>query len=249
MTLPSPNLDDRTWDQLRRQALEQVAKRCSDWTDLSPTDPGVTLLEVFAYLTEALAYRLNRLPEKAYVEFLNLIGVTQLPPSAAVVDVTLSIPAARSADLVIPAGTRVTLQGRASDAPIFTIVKDAVILKNGTSTSARAFQAELVTEEAVGPGTGLPGQQFSVRRPPIVAAVNDDRAAADLALHVFVEATPQELLGRPPAEDINGKAYRQWREVGAFVDLGADRACYRADRLAGTISFAPALRQLTGDSG
>ena len=53
-------------------------------------DPGVALVEVFAHLTEVMLYRLNRLPEKAYVEFLNLLGVTRHPPAAAWVDLTVT---------------------------------------------------------------------------------------------------------------------------------------------------------------
>ena len=83
MSLPSPNLDDRDFNQLLEECRLQIKRSCPEWTDLSPGDPGMMLLELFAHLTEIMIYRLNRLPDKAYVEFLRLLGVKILPPSAA----------------------------------------------------------------------------------------------------------------------------------------------------------------------
>ena len=79
MPLPQPNLDDRTFDQLVDEARHIIMQRAPGWTDLSPGDPGITLMEVFAYLTETMIYRLNRLPQKAYVAFLSLLGVLGPP--------------------------------------------------------------------------------------------------------------------------------------------------------------------------
>ncbi|MFJ6956115.1 putative baseplate assembly protein, partial [Micromonospora aurantiaca] len=90
MTLPVPHLDDRAFLDLVTEARERIARSCPDWTDLSAHDPGMALLEAFAYLTEVMIYRLNQLPEKAYVAFLNLLGVTRHPPAAAWADVRLT---------------------------------------------------------------------------------------------------------------------------------------------------------------
>ena len=90
MTLPVPNLDDRQFADLVREARETASRLSPEWTDMSVHDPGMTLVEVFAHLTEVMLYRLNRLPEKAYVEFLNLLGLTRHPPSAAWTTVTFT---------------------------------------------------------------------------------------------------------------------------------------------------------------
>jgi predicted phage baseplate assembly protein len=140
MTLPVPQLDDRTFTQLVDEARRRAALTCPDWTDLTAHDPGVTLLEVFAYLTETMLYRLNRLPEKAYVEFLNLLGVQMQPPSAA--SATLEIrrkeapataaagAAAPAAEAIrIPAGTKVTVgtPTPGEPPPVFTTTQTAVL--------------------------------------------------------------------------------------------------------------------------
>src|SRR6267142_1548878 len=83
MAFKAPNLDDRDFYKLVEEAKNVIQKECPQWTDLSPGDPGIVILEVFAHLTETMIYRLNRLPEKAYVEVLRLIGVKLSPPTAA----------------------------------------------------------------------------------------------------------------------------------------------------------------------
>ena len=80
MTLPVPHLDDRGFLDLVTEARERIRQSCPEWTDLSAHDPGMALVEAFAHLTEVMIYRLNQLPEKAYVSFLNLLGVSRHAP-------------------------------------------------------------------------------------------------------------------------------------------------------------------------
>ena len=110
MALPAPNLDERTFADLVADARQYILTRCPSWTDLSPGDPGITLLEVFAYLTEVMIYRLNRVPAKAYVEFLRLLGVKLLPPSAAAVELRFQLPQPATWPVNIPVSyTHLTL--------------------------------------------------------------------------------------------------------------------------------------------
>src|SRR5678816_743318 len=83
MPIVPPLLDDRTWQDLRDEALARVPIYTPEWTDLRPGDPGVTLVEVFAFLTEALIYRLNRVPDNSYLAFLNLLDAPPLPAEPA----------------------------------------------------------------------------------------------------------------------------------------------------------------------
>src|SRR5690349_3017419 len=74
-----PNLDDRTWQDLVDEAKALIPKYAPLWTDTSASDLGITLIELFAWLVEGLTYRLNRVPEKNYIAFLNLLGITREP--------------------------------------------------------------------------------------------------------------------------------------------------------------------------
>ena len=80
---PAPNLDDRRFQELVDDAKRLVQQRCPEWTDHNVSDPGVTLIETFACMTDQLLYRLNRVPDRNYVKFLELIGVRLFPPTAA----------------------------------------------------------------------------------------------------------------------------------------------------------------------
>ena len=59
MTLPVPNLDDRRFQDLVDEAKRMVQQRCPEWTDHNVSDPGVTLIETFAWMTDQLVYRLE----------------------------------------------------------------------------------------------------------------------------------------------------------------------------------------------
>lgn len=95
MTLPSPYLDDRHFQGLVDEAKRLVQQRCPEWTDHNVSDPGVTLIEAFATMVDQLVYRVNRVPEKSYLTFLDLIGVRLHQPTAARTDVTFRLSAPR----------------------------------------------------------------------------------------------------------------------------------------------------------
>ena len=74
MPIPLPNLDDRTYDDLIEEARALIPSLYPRWTDHNPTDPGIILIELFAWLTEMTIYHLNRVPEANYVAFLRLLN-------------------------------------------------------------------------------------------------------------------------------------------------------------------------------
>ena len=239
MPLPSPNLDDRTFEQLVKEASEQISRSCPQWTDLSVGDPGMALLESFAHITEVMIYRLNRLPEKAYVEFLRLMGVKLYPPAAATVALRFSLARPQNNPVVIPRGTRVTPARTSADTqpPIFVTAHSVSIEPGKTEIDVTGHHCELVVGELAGLGANLSGQSISIQRPPIVAPTGDE-----FDLFVGVEAMPDELDERVPAVKFEGKAFRKWHEVENFSNLGENRFVYVVDRLAGIITFAPEAR-------
>ncbi|MCU1346046.1 MAG: hypothetical protein JWL70_2312, partial [Acidimicrobiia bacterium] len=126
MVLPAPNLDDRRFQDLVDDAKRLVQQRCPGWTDHNVSDPGVTLLETFAYVTDQLLYRLNRVPDRLYVSFLDMIGVRLLPPSAARANVTFWLTGPRPDPVVVPRATEVaTVQADGGEAITFVTLADA----------------------------------------------------------------------------------------------------------------------------
>ena len=107
MALPVPNLDDRRFQDLVDDAKRLVQQRCPEWSDHNVSDPGVTLIELFAWMTDQVVYRLNRVPDRNYVKFLELIGVSLYPPTAARSPITFWMSAAQPDVVTIPSGTQV----------------------------------------------------------------------------------------------------------------------------------------------
>ena len=106
-----------------------MQRRCPEWTDHNVSDPGITLIETFAYLVDQVLYRLNRVPERSYVTFLELMGVELFPPSAARVPVTFLLTAPMDEDRVVEAGTEVaTRRRRTSESIVFRTIDDLPIL-------------------------------------------------------------------------------------------------------------------------
>src|SRR3972149_247290 len=107
MPLPVPNLDDRHFQDLVDEAKRMIPRYCPTWTDHNVSDPGVTLIELFAWMVDILLYRLNRVPEKNYIKFLDLIGVKLQTPQPARANITFHLSAAQPEPIAIPKGTEV----------------------------------------------------------------------------------------------------------------------------------------------
>src|ERR687886_152735 len=107
MSLPKPNLDDRTFQDIVDEAKRLIPTYCPEWTDHNVSDPGVTLIELFAWMVEMMLFRLNQLPEKSRVKFMEMRGarLEQRKPAQPALTFWLSTPATET--VTIPAGTEV----------------------------------------------------------------------------------------------------------------------------------------------
>jgi hypothetical protein len=74
MVLPLPNLDDHTYADLVEEARSQIPIEYPGWTDHNPSDTGIILLELFAWLTEMVLYRVNQVPDANLQTFLQLLN-------------------------------------------------------------------------------------------------------------------------------------------------------------------------------
>jgi hypothetical protein len=83
MPIRPPAIDSRSFEQLRDEALARIPVHNPEWTNFNASDPGVTLLELFAFLTENLLYRANQIPERNRLKFLQLLGVPLAAAQAA----------------------------------------------------------------------------------------------------------------------------------------------------------------------
>ena len=75
MPLQIPKIDDRRYQDLLDEALNRIPVHNPEWTNFNRSDPGVTLIELFAFMTESLLYRANLIPERNRLKFLQLLGI------------------------------------------------------------------------------------------------------------------------------------------------------------------------------
>src|SRR5436190_20684284 len=127
--LPDIQLDDRRFQDLVSEARLRITRSCPEWTEHNVSDPGITLIELFAWMTEMTIYRLNRVPDKLHVALLELLGIRLDGPSAAHADVRFRLAAPAEEPVRIPGGqTEVaTLRTATDESVIFQVDEDFTI--------------------------------------------------------------------------------------------------------------------------
>lgn len=108
MPLKVPNLDDRHFRDIVEEAIHRIPVYCPNWTDHNESDPGITLIELFAWMTDMLLFRLNQVPDLHYIKFLEMLGVRLNEPVASRVPVTFWLSQPLLNPVIIPAGTMVS---------------------------------------------------------------------------------------------------------------------------------------------
>jgi predicted phage baseplate assembly protein len=129
MGFKTPQLDDRTFDDLVQEARARIPLYAPEWTDHNLSDPGITLIELFAYMTDIVLYRLNRVPDKHYVKFMELIGMHLHPAEPARCDVTFWLTTPQPNTIVIPSGTEVATTRTENDPAIVFTTDGAMEIK------------------------------------------------------------------------------------------------------------------------
>ena len=127
MTLPVTNLDDRSFQDIVDEAKRLIPKYCPEWTNHNLSDPGVALIELFAWMTEMTLFRLNQVPDVFYTHMLNLLGFEPFPATAARADLTFWLSSAIDSTAVVPVGTRVSTVGEYGATRVFTTLEDLSI--------------------------------------------------------------------------------------------------------------------------
>lgn len=126
--IPTPNLDDRRFQDMVDDAKRYVQQHCPEWTDHNVSDPGVTVIETTALMVDEMFYRLNRVPDRLYLEFLQLLGVRLHPATAARAELVAWLSAPQPEEVVVPSGLDVaTPAGEATEAVVFTTTRSITI--------------------------------------------------------------------------------------------------------------------------
>jgi predicted phage baseplate assembly protein len=148
MPIESPQLDDLRYRSLFEQLRRSIAIYTPEWTEYNDSDPGITLLQLFAHLGEQIGYRLNRVPDKVYVELLRLIGMRLRPAEAARTLLAFYFGKAELAlASTIVAGAKVNVRGRPAigafevDAPVDVVPGQLAAMVTTQSADLRDLAA------------------------------------------------------------------------------------------------------------
>src|SRR5205085_6839664 len=148
VTFPMLELDERGFQSLVSEARGRVAVQCPEWTEHNLSDPGITLIETFAWMTEMLVYRLNRLPQSLHEELLRLVGIELAPPMPATAELrfTLGGPPPLAAPVSIAAhDTEVTTETANGGPPVVLRVTAAFTIEPLTPIAFKLQRAGAVT--------------------------------------------------------------------------------------------------------
>ena len=159
-----PNLDNRKWQDIVNQAKALIPKYAPEWTDHNPSDLGIALIELFAWIVESMIYRLNRIPEKNLIAFFNLLGITRDPatPASTYLTYQSNIP------VTVPKGNQAaTVQTETETAIIFETDEELAVLplnliqalainnNQGTNVTTAVVAAPLIGASFTIPATDI----------------------------------------------------------------------------------------------
>ncbi len=126
MPLEVPNLDNRSWADLVEQARALIPRVAPRWTNHNAADPGITFVEMFAWLAEMQIYRLNRVGDRNRELFARLAGIKRGLRTPARVDIVID--GTPSGGMFLPSGTQLTpLEG---DEIVFETEADLLVTRS-----------------------------------------------------------------------------------------------------------------------
>lgn len=137
-------IDDRDAEQIFNEARLRIPRYAPGWTDFNDSDPGITLLQLFSWLTEQMFYRMNRVPQRTYLKFLQMLNLTPKPPQPAEAYLTL-IPKEPGANAPlsagVPRGARFAAQSDAAPAPVIFETETGIDLVRMPLSAVQVYDA------------------------------------------------------------------------------------------------------------
>lgn len=99
-----PKIVDKTYDELLDESLSLAATYVPEWRPVEG-DMGLSLLKLFAHMQEEIATRLNRVSDKGFAAFLEMLGMRLSAAKPASVPLTFYPAKGLIGGSYIPAGT------------------------------------------------------------------------------------------------------------------------------------------------
>jgi len=139
MPLTAPNLDDMQYSDIVSQAQTLIPRYTPEWTNSNNSDPGMTLVHLFAWMTEIVIYRLNQVPDRNYIKFLQLIGIELEAAQPAVANLTFSLSRPDLSYTIVPQGTQVAASGASGGQPIVFETDTSLVVIGPAITALQSY--------------------------------------------------------------------------------------------------------------
>ena len=108
MQITAPKIDERTFEDIVNKAKSIAPFYTPEWNASAEKEAGSALLKLFAYMLEMVITRINKVPDKNFMDFLNMLGMKLLPARSARVPVTFQLAEGTTENVLVPAGTQVS---------------------------------------------------------------------------------------------------------------------------------------------
>jgi len=146
-----PTIDDRRYDDIIAEVRTRIARYTPEWapvwTDVNDSDPGITLAQLFAWLSDMLLYRMGKVPELNYLKFLQLLGIELSPAESALSEITFGVKEDHpSSCVIVPARTQVSAESPDGGPPLIFETDRALIAPKAKLTSVQAFDGYAFTD-------------------------------------------------------------------------------------------------------
>lgn len=161
--IPPPKLDDRTFHDIVDEAISMIPRYAPEWTNHNPSDPGITLIELAAWMTDLLIYRLNQVPDKNYIAFLNLLGIKLRAPRAAKALMKFSL-VEGAAKQRVPRGTQVSTPQATEEHTVTFETARELIVSIARPDRCFSYYDEAYSENSryLDPEPGAVGEAFEI---------------------------------------------------------------------------------------
>jgi len=148
-----PRLDDHTYDSIVAEMRSRISRYTPEWqpvwSDLNDSDPGITMLQVFAWLGEMLTYRMNQVPALSYLKFLQLLGVELRAAEPAQAQITFPMKASfATATTIVSLGTQVIAETAGGGPPLVFEATQALTVLRPRLAAVLAYDGNLAYETA-----------------------------------------------------------------------------------------------------
>src|SRR5579863_6625694 len=155
-----PVIDNRQYDDIVAEARTRIERYTPEWTDVNDNEPGMTMVQLLAWMTELLIYRLGQVPELNYLKFLELIGIELNPAQPASAEISFPVvPAISAPYVIVPLHTQVSAQSPGSTTPVVFETERALYALTAPLTAVLVFDGYVFADNTKPNSLLQPGYQ------------------------------------------------------------------------------------------